>query len=1081
MKSRLDTLKVNISPVGGIAVWWLALTVMIAAPAFSQMPYNNPVTLTRLQEIGRLSRREQLATDVQRELLGWHLYNVEHYRLAKSGSVILQSNLVKLGPQAWPTQDAPIRDVTARPYGTGSHTLLLNPNRTAPSTMSDKVWEFPPPADIFCGSESACWEEMQHALLGQYALDEVDLAVWQPYLRWVTGYAQENREHVFIEYAMHTYEWLNALSSFEREARKAYAEELRHEKAGVRINFEIQHYIWREAFNRWNALWNRFVWDQAANRSRLMPLTGPLRARYWAAAGVRMPTHDQVRNFYLTGGLTDDPNPATNRGSKIQVPEWVMRPLVRSRLVHIQHTPDNPKPVTRPADPVKGIPERLECRFGVEVIDHYNPLRRAIQGGVNNPVMRGKLTVFVRSPVLPEPEVKIEVKAGGRVLSGGRVRDGYYGVQLDLATAYREALLGDTPTADDWWQALTTAVQPLTFEIAFLRGNPSEAVGRRAYQLAILFEDMDDTTGPALYEKSQAVFFIEFEGRGQDKTTTAAAPVQPTVPAPAGPCWVLTKHWADTKTDTREHRSKVEDELMGGVCEISTKTLLRGAGADSLTYSYIWEQSAEKPVKIKISGLDGVRYLVKPARIQAQAEREHTWTVPPNFLTVGKKLPFSVTVKTDGSYARVEPEEADGNEAALYTRKVYKQGVTKASLRLSKTSAAPGASPPGYDLYGIETDATDGTRTREFEVPAYDALYPLLEIVVTAGEPQHFFVDYTYTFQYSWQDAPPPPPPPDDDIIDREKTPPKKQDPLIDNEPDEEEEPPEYETASAGMRTFWYTHPSGDWRIRISGVWGVGEKSPDPQFDTLATPGGSYELQVQRDFQEFSGSAADTLQEQQRRTLATDPGSTAAGMSVGTAPGILATFPPDEEGLKAWNVFFAQAGRQYMVRIAGGEKPDQGLAILGNIVFLRQETDATGTGDKAPTTILRDCVVDETRALSPRQISNLRIVLLTLKVAHGVELGVVILGPTGQDEAARLADVYRAKMVEAKVLPENSGLLLYAGTGAMEYSRDKRLDPKVPAALVKQAWEETATIKELPERAAAQLRLLKKLLDARKQ
>lgn len=932
--------------ISSAAVFEPAADAGSAAPVAAQAsPYRNPVSLTEIQRLARLPENEQRRDTNQRRILTWFLYNVEYFQSQRQ-TIIERAGGVVLGPRVWPTQEAPARTVLVPPFGTGNHYLIFNPGRANPATMGNALtgavwWEFPIPDNDFGGNADTCWEEMQHVLLGanQALTQGLDTGLWFPHLKFPQGNDQADREHVFIEYAKETKVWLDKLDDFEKEAAKAYGEAVRVWKEGVRIDREAEHYLWRSAAQKWEGLWYSNVWDRRTRREKLIPLTPDLRRGYQRAAQVWLPTPDQVRIFYMNGGITDDADPVRNKGNPIKIPEWVMRMPMRSRLVNIVHAPATPTPKLEPADPAHARPERLAYHLQIRVLDQYSPVDAIFQAGRTNPVMRGKLTIYIRQPIDVEPETGLAVSILGKSYPIGRVRDGRQGLTINLRAAYRDHFGYNPGSNADYLDLLKTTPKVLEPAIVFHRDNP-RSVGRRQYQIAVLYQDADDTLGPALYEDAEAVFTVTFEGSTTSGSTQSGvkSPGQTTTTILPGPHWVLSREWGDDRSPKAVKPPVVQQNSTLGRVEITDQLRVQAAANSRFSYVHTYIYSTEK---IRRSGTALTGMKVDGGRYEVVSSRTHTWTVPPPMLAVGQRLPFQLAVETAGSRSQIAPPEANTPERkAFYDRQAFAEGSSRAWMQLVDPTASPNASGAVRIVGQLTATAGTPAQRAEFVVPAPETTRKGLDIVIYS-EKASAQAGYVHTFRYEWKtgaaDASP---------CTFERVPEKQRNEHteIDNVPDDVEEKPPPEPPVVGVGSRWYTHPSGDWRIRISQAWRLKEGGGITGDDMLEPPNIPYRMFVRRDYQRFAGAAESALTINEKMLIDGARTGQTQRLTLGPAAVGEVSFREAPGRPAIWMFLIAHQGRLYTVRIEGGVSSEQPLAVLRTIEFLRRRPDSEKAG-----------------------------------------------------------------------------------------------------------------------------------------
>lgn len=903
---------------GGCWAAGLAAAVLCGLTGHALAHGRNPVQPARLLELQALSEAEQALLDRQRELLAWYLHAAEVFRTSVKGpraSCVMRGLDLALGPRMWDTGwdaalpggagsgshvdlagveravrgriDPRVRDGIGPPWGHGPHYLRFERGGSPgvkPRGLAGWYLGFPANTPHAGGgtADSDPWHEMFHILLGAHDLSRLvdvshagfgpSLAVAGPFgLRTTHGSAGEDREHVFVYYALELYLWLDALRAFEADARAAWAAQEVIAREGFRqTGLAIEKHVWYAAAQRWRQLWSVPHPSSPADdrgAKTMMPLTPALRAWLFANLNVGLPVQspkptpdheaDLVREYYMSGRFTTDPadsGRADRRGRAIRVPEWVMRePGIRTRLVRIAHEPVAPVARVVPPAPASGAPARVRWSFRVRVVDQYRGRGSVIQSAVENPVARGRLTVYVDHPRERQPVgYRLRVRPIGSRIRGVAVPGGEladigdvalaHGVTFDLWRLYGEET-GHVYPAPEFFRALAGVV-PLWFEVEFELDDPDALDGDRLFRLGVRYADglgakEDPGSMLEMYDDAAAIFVLRARGSAGAAAVAAVPPAPPAAVVGRGAGeWVLTK--------TEPHESVPG----GGPAWAAT-----GAGDASSFRGKSREVAA-------------TRHGPNLGRIHAY---RHAWTDPPAFLPDGGTVALRYSVEDAGC----GPGQADRFESYGFTVMGAGPWPTTSLVDHPNAAVARVAFPPVGG--GPATPAVQ--RELELRAPsgaravARGVAEPKWSVWVYAQNPAGSRqIRWEYTFVPGAARGGPPVAPgapgdrpdsadaPDRPVADgaREPAPEAEEDSRIDNESDISEEKTEM-PPPVSQAVGWYTHPSLQWRVRLRGNWRIEERAPGTDQDTLRSPGDGYRLVIMRGLAPYRGDVDAAL------------------------------------------------------------------------------------------------------------------------------------------------------------------------------------------------------------------------------
>ncbi len=349
-----------------------------------------PVDLAELSRLAKLSKAGQLEPANQTRLQQWFFQQVGIYQSSIRTSALGRSAFVDVGPSSNPPGGIYARTFVS-PAGRGTYAIFWSDNVTSPSTWNDgKNMEFPRSGlSLNAGVPSTCWHESLHAVMNPVRLsvrveDFASVASLSRIGDWV-----EAQQHVYIElFAEKAADWIISLSGFERAAVAA-AEALEDLKSrGQVINFEVENFVWAKTQAEW-----QIRWESGAKYIKRLPQS--VKDEFERATSTRFPSVEEAIGFYMSG---DFKAPAGTKlaGKSIKVPKWVMWPQAGVMPVILEEQ-DSKAPELK--DHI------WNASFGVCFTEP--------RWQQHPPVTRGTAVITLRSD---EPSARITVTYGGRTI-----------------------------------------------------------------------------------------------------------------------------------------------------------------------------------------------------------------------------------------------------------------------------------------------------------------------------------------------------------------------------------------------------------------------------------------------------------------------------------------------------------------------------------------------------------------------------------------------------------------------------------------------------------------------------------------
>lgn len=926
-----------------------------------------PISLAQLQRIGSLPVEEQRRNPNQAFLRLWFARNVEVYRRAAEASVLGRSPaLFNPGPPAYPTMQGAWTQIWGPTPG--YHDILWD-NRANPGVAGYPAplnWIWPEEIGFglqggqvseYGGLINTCWHEALHAILGQWALDEIEPSAYAD-LRSGTN-QQEIKEHIYINWAERSVEWIGELAEFERLVRVAAAEQERYRSNGVPINWAIEHYIWRDAWVRWSVLRESNFGKTGSAASKIANLTPALRDQFLLYTGIRVPLLDEVVRFYMAGGVTTDANTLRNSGTRIPVPEWVLIPdYRRGRVIQLATTPAAPTCRVTTGAPTAGS-QSVSCAFGVNLIDTYATANtRSVRAGV----ARGSLRVSFFTPgdaqtnarELADPDARVTVRLGNVELPASIAKRVFGAVDIDLPALYR------TSAAVPFSSRLPGVSKPISLDVEFSRGRVESLKADKRFGLSLKYKDADDAArGPAVYGDAEAIFFVTVrasggaassvsDGRATSQGSASTTPARTTSTA-AGRGWYLVK-------TLRLPEPPVVVDVHGNTGGVAQE---RG----KLPWYWDYTRTEESPTSFAYR----MHYSVRPTptvtdapHVEAIRARRFTWSAPPSFVAHNTGVKLEVTLDAAGSAATSDRETATSSVIPSQIKDVLNDGIMG---RLEYVKLPEDRSKVDSVLVAFGSGSFTGHQralgTHPLILPSpgdYLSIlkYDLVNAMVLLIEAESHWDRYAMVYLYEFRNGPAASPATAEFL--RQDAPEAPADPDIDNVPPSP--PPATPPAAAPRKRAsagsWYTHPSGDWRIWLPGGSRLRRGETAADFDEINGPIRSVRLRIWRGADAVSDgvgrvvSAPQAVADRKASLLADTPTATATDLPLGSAPAVVIE-RREATGEKRWEYWFAADGRLYradFVRSAEATAAlpvHPGTSMLGTLEFLRtRKPDASG-------------------------------------------------------------------------------------------------------------------------------------------
>ncbi|MGB9587672.1 MAG: hypothetical protein ACPL7O_05775, partial [Armatimonadota bacterium] len=200
------------------------------------------------------------------------------------------------------------------------------------------------------------------------------------------------------------------------------------------------------------------------------------------------------------------------------------------------------------------------------------------------------------------------------------------------------------------------------------------------------------------------------------------------------------------------------------------------------------------------------------------------------------------------------------------------------------------------------------------------------------------------------------PAPKADAVLKAEEPTPQPDPPAMDNNPPEpgelveipktkteEKNPPKTKTKTTSAEN-WYTHPTGDYKFKLSNGWTVARKKffndEDEEYDTLWPPDKEAAIVCARDFTDNSNKNSDAvLKTFEARMLKSNPRAESTRIKLGSADAQQIATYDKEEAVMTWHLGIFYKGRSYYIAVSMPSKvmlkkmPDPQAWMLGSIVW----------------------------------------------------------------------------------------------------------------------------------------------------
>lgn len=448
--------------------------------------------------------------------------------------------------------------------------------------------------------------------------------------------------------------------------------------------------------------------------------------------------------------------------------------------------------------------------------------------------------------------------------------------------------------------------------LTLVRSALSSFSGVKRYTITVEYQPdpriENGITKPSFYYPSKAIYYVDVTGSGSGaKTKASAGPASVPPTTSVKGVWRLEEVVKDKRFD------------------------------DMFRNQNITADTAVDDTGITINCK---QQLTAPARTVTWNSR-HTWTHPGQTLTPGTRVPVTITL-----------DSTDSNPSCHLEAWVQpKAGGMSWGLFDHPTSGGKDSNGGGVSLYN---NNTSGTATVNMPVPEGK---PGSELIVRLSC-LHIPMTAEVRFRYVWEAAgtKPDTPAKADAVLKAEEPAPEPEPPGMDNEPPEpgelvvipktEEKTPPKTKHKAPPAENWYTHPTGDYKFKLSAGWTVARKKffdeNDEEYDTLWPAGQDMAIVCARSFTDNgSKSAEGVLSAFAAKTLKSNPGAESARIKLGAAEVQQIAAYDKNEGVATWHIGLFHKGRSYYIAVsmplksAPKKMPDPPAWMLGSIVFNR--------------------------------------------------------------------------------------------------------------------------------------------------
>lgn len=457
-----------------------------------------------------------------------------------------------------------------------------------------------------------------------------------------------------------------------------------------------------------------------------------------------------------------------------------------------------------------------------------------------------------------------------------------------------------------------------TIRVTLVRNKLSSFRGVRRYHISVQYEPdprmVDGVQKPPFYLSSKAVYYVDVTGSGK-----ASVPAPPATSAPGASSAAAPKTpkgaW---RLDGVVKGKKFDDFL-------SNQNITGDAAVDDTTAEISAQQN-----------IDG-----RPPRI-VKWHRVHTWTHPGTTLTPDTKVPVTITVTQDG--------DMGGPWTTLEAWVEPPAGHVSFGLFDHPTSGGKDSSGGSASL-----DQTKSTESKTIQMPIPEGR-PGDKLIVrfkTLSSPMTVEVDFRYVWEPIASDSSPGKA---DATLVAEEPQPEPEPPGMDNVPPgpgevvkipvTKETPPPTKPDKPKSPEQWYTHPSGDYKFKVSPGWKVFAKQffdeKDAGYDTLFPSDEGMAVICARDFTDNGSKTADTvLNNFAAKMLKDRPSAQSARVKFGMAEAVQIADWDKDTGVMTWNIGVFHKGRSYFISVAMPSEskpariPDPPAWMLGSLVTMR--------------------------------------------------------------------------------------------------------------------------------------------------
>jgi hypothetical protein len=771
------------------------MVLLVVGPVTVGWGQGQAVDLAELTRLSKLTRAEQLSPANQTRLQQWFFQQVGAFQAGIRTSALGRSALVNVGAPSNPPGGI-YAQTFGPPSGHGRYNIFWTDAVTAATTYDDGVEMAFPRSGVAldAGSTSACWHESMHAVMNPARLSvRVENFATVCSLSRTCEYG-EAQHHVYIElFAEKAAAWIERLAGFERVAVAA-AERLEELKShGQLINYEVEQFVWADSQAAWQTRW------ESAGK-HIIRLPQPIKDEFERATSTRFPSGEEIIGFYM-GGDFKAPVGSKLAGRSIKIPKWVMWPQPGVMPVLLEERDSKPPEM-------KG--DVWNASFGVRFSEP--------RWQQHPPVTRGIVTFTLRSD---EPSARLVVTYRGRVIQPSLPAPG---------SSWRRFVVDLGVTAP---QGSASTDEPVRVAVSVKDSpRPSSA---RALVLPVHVAYRDDVSPKAahsrLYLDTEGIFLVTLPATSNSPKPSGppASPGQAIAPgdrnASTAPRWVLINQW------TYLPKASFVSAATKWTCSVSdtgaTVDYWASKGGEGLEWlynhrlNYRWNFPA---------------YLEPGAIVPLQIQQESTFT------------PGASMLNRDVSLSVVQCGPSD-DPTTLQTSGEFKgTGIGLGGSRISERAEALPAKTSGpfslqvpsgrngeriliavsvYTNYGIRAWAYRQYEWRPGVIGGPNASTPsgAAKLPVQPGSPAQSGIG-SIEKQVS-------PPPPLDKALD--EAPPKigELDPWI-------EVPPPPPSGPSSVR--WYTHPEGDYRIRLDRGWHQTTPSSINGMDRLDMASGGFSL-----------------------------------------------------------------------------------------------------------------------------------------------------------------------------------------------------------------------------------------------